>query len=292
MIDCLSNGRLIAGVARGIPREYAVHHIPMAGAVCARASRRPSRSSRGPGPRTCSPTRANSTATRTSRCGRPGAAAAPADLDADHHRARSRSSSPPGTTSRSRRAKAARAGCRPTSSAFAAALHARPPLHAGASQHRPKRLYRRQQGAGGEGSGTLLLYFNRCLFSHGNVTETALQRQTGYSAELHSTMCGRRTYRGRTAAREFPQPDYARCRETGGDDALGSRGPGRRADHRGGGPNRCRDRARADEYRALPHDMFMISDQAVRGKVLPRLQAHEPRELPAAAQEAHHAAAE
>src|SRR5262249_51439444 len=30
MIDCLSGGRLIAGVARGIPREYAVHHVPMA----------------------------------------------------------------------------------------------------------------------------------------------------------------------------------------------------------------------------------------------------------------------
>src|SRR5881394_1514323 len=25
MIDCMSNGRLIAGIARGIPREYAVH---------------------------------------------------------------------------------------------------------------------------------------------------------------------------------------------------------------------------------------------------------------------------
>ena len=30
MIDCLSNGRLIAGFARGIPREYEVHHIPLA----------------------------------------------------------------------------------------------------------------------------------------------------------------------------------------------------------------------------------------------------------------------
>src|ERR1700693_2636959 len=29
MIDCLSNGRLIAGAARGIPREYAVHNVPM-----------------------------------------------------------------------------------------------------------------------------------------------------------------------------------------------------------------------------------------------------------------------
>ncbi|MFZ1988295.1 MAG: LLM class flavin-dependent oxidoreductase [Alphaproteobacteria bacterium] len=30
MLDCLSNGRLIAGVARGAPREYRFHNIPMA----------------------------------------------------------------------------------------------------------------------------------------------------------------------------------------------------------------------------------------------------------------------
>ena len=30
MLDCLSNGRLIAGFARGIPREYQVHHVSMA----------------------------------------------------------------------------------------------------------------------------------------------------------------------------------------------------------------------------------------------------------------------
>ncbi|NQV55039.1 MAG: LLM class flavin-dependent oxidoreductase [Rhodospirillales bacterium] len=29
MLDCLSNGRLISGVARGIPREYIVHNVPM-----------------------------------------------------------------------------------------------------------------------------------------------------------------------------------------------------------------------------------------------------------------------
>ena len=29
MIDCLSNGRLIAGIARGIPREYPVHNVPL-----------------------------------------------------------------------------------------------------------------------------------------------------------------------------------------------------------------------------------------------------------------------
>jgi alkanesulfonate monooxygenase SsuD/methylene tetrahydromethanopterin reductase-like flavin-dependent oxidoreductase (luciferase family) len=30
MIDCLSNGRLISGFARGIPREYQVHNVPLA----------------------------------------------------------------------------------------------------------------------------------------------------------------------------------------------------------------------------------------------------------------------
>src|SRR5262247_1976483 len=30
MLDCLSDGRLISGFARGIPREYKVHHVPLA----------------------------------------------------------------------------------------------------------------------------------------------------------------------------------------------------------------------------------------------------------------------
>src|SRR5258707_11311072 len=30
MIDCLSNGRIISGFARGIPREYQVHNVPLA----------------------------------------------------------------------------------------------------------------------------------------------------------------------------------------------------------------------------------------------------------------------
>ncbi len=30
MVDCLSNGRLISGFARGIPREYQVHNVPLA----------------------------------------------------------------------------------------------------------------------------------------------------------------------------------------------------------------------------------------------------------------------
>ena len=30
MLDCLSNGRMISGFARGIPREYQVHNVPLA----------------------------------------------------------------------------------------------------------------------------------------------------------------------------------------------------------------------------------------------------------------------
>ena len=29
MLDCLSKGRLICGIARGIPREYKVHNVAM-----------------------------------------------------------------------------------------------------------------------------------------------------------------------------------------------------------------------------------------------------------------------
>ena len=29
MLDCMSGGRLISGFARGIPREYQVHHVPL-----------------------------------------------------------------------------------------------------------------------------------------------------------------------------------------------------------------------------------------------------------------------
>ena len=30
MLDCMSDGRLISGFARGIPREYQVHNVPLA----------------------------------------------------------------------------------------------------------------------------------------------------------------------------------------------------------------------------------------------------------------------
>ncbi len=59
---------------------------------------------------------------------------------------------------------------------------ARPPDHARSSVARHQRLCRRQQGAGGAARcGPYHLYFNRTLFSHGNFTETAMQRRAGYS---------------------------------------------------------------------------------------------------------------
>ena len=83
MLDCLSNGRLIAGFARGIPREYQVHNVPLA--EFARAVRRGLRHHpRRVDAKRCSPTAANSGPIKTSRCGRGRCSAASAAVDADH----------------------------------------------------------------------------------------------------------------------------------------------------------------------------------------------------------------
>src|SRR5215469_3592213 len=66
MVDCLSNGRLISGFARGIPREYQVHNVPLADS----RARFEEAYEIATGPRRCSPTRASSGPTRTWRCGR------------------------------------------------------------------------------------------------------------------------------------------------------------------------------------------------------------------------------
>jgi Luciferase-like monooxygenase len=68
MLDCLSNGRLISGFARGIPREYVAYGVAWQNR--APGLRKPGRSSNEPGPRRCSPTRANSGRTKMWRSGR------------------------------------------------------------------------------------------------------------------------------------------------------------------------------------------------------------------------------
>ena len=68
MLDCMSNGRLISGFARGIPREYQVHNVPLS--ESRERFEEASTSSPAPGARMSSPTRASIGPTTTSRSGR------------------------------------------------------------------------------------------------------------------------------------------------------------------------------------------------------------------------------
>ena len=195
MLDCLSNGRLISGFARGIPREYQVHNVPLAESrarfeeayeIITRAWTEDVFSYRGQ----------ILVATRTSRCGRARCSSRIRRSGRRSPAARNRSSSPPGTTSRSRRAEAAHAGCRTTSSAITPMPRAQP-----ATASRPiicrigaRRLCRRQQGAGGAGGRTLFPLFQplRC-----SATATSprphCSARPAMSATPRSTTCARRT---------------------------------------------------------------------------------------------------
>ena len=71
--------------------------------------------------------------------------------------------------------------------------------------------------------GPYHLYFNRTLFSHGNFTETALQRQAGYSTPQSTDYVRPENQRAaRAAARRLPQHDHGRRRTHGRGLALGT----------------------------------------------------------------------
>ena len=81
--------------------------------------------------------------------------------------------------------------------------------------------------------GPHILYFNRTLFSHGNFTETEKQRETGYARRrLDRLRAAGEPAGGGEFARGFPPHDDGRPRTPGRDDADGHRRRGRRAHHR------------------------------------------------------------
>jgi len=140
-------------------------------------------------------------------------------------------------------------------------------------------------------AGPYFLYFNRCLFSHGNVTETALQRQTGYVSDasldyvrpenLHETARLRENFRNLTMA------DVEQRAETmpwGTADEVAERII-ETVKRTGAGVVHVRMNTGA-----LPHEMFMHQIKLFAEKVLPRLQAHVSTGVPDAAEE--HVAAE
>jgi alkanesulfonate monooxygenase SsuD/methylene tetrahydromethanopterin reductase-like flavin-dependent oxidoreductase (luciferase family) len=127
------------------------------------------------------------------------------------------------------------------------------------------------------------LYFNRTLFSHGSFTETAAQRKVGYVSQSSTDYVRPENQRAAALLREdfrnMTMADIERMAERmpwGTPDEVAQRII-EQADMAGAnnvqiGFNRG----------AMPHDMFMNQIRRFAADVLPRLQAHEVRTVPLA----------
>jgi alkanesulfonate monooxygenase SsuD/methylene tetrahydromethanopterin reductase-like flavin-dependent oxidoreductase (luciferase family) len=132
-------------------------------------------------------------------------------------------------------------------------------------------------------AGPYALYFNRTLFSHGNITERDLQAQSGYVASsshdylrpehVPLVMGNRERYRGMTmdGLREMAEgmpwgtPDEVAERLINAADQAGA-----------AQVNVMLNRG------AMPHDMFMHQIRRFAEEVLPKLQAHQVTRVPVA----------
>jgi alkanesulfonate monooxygenase SsuD/methylene tetrahydromethanopterin reductase-like flavin-dependent oxidoreductase (luciferase family) len=127
------------------------------------------------------------------------------------------------------------------------------------------------------------LYFNRTLFSHGNITERDLQAQTGYVA---------------SSSHDYLKPEHVPFISGNRDRYRGMtlEGIRRQAENMAWGtPDEIveriisgADHAGANNVTvnlnrgAMPHEMFMHQIRRFASEVLPRLQAHEVKRVPAA----------
>ena len=131
--------------------------------------------------------------------------------------------------------------------------------------------------------GPYLLYFNRTLFSHGNFTETSLQRQFGYTSDastdyvrpenLHAAQHAREDFRNMTmdgVARLAERLPWGTPQEVAQRIiALG--------DHTGA------DTVQIGFNRgAMPQEMFLEQIRRFARDVLPIVQAHRVTRVPAA----------
>jgi alkanesulfonate monooxygenase SsuD/methylene tetrahydromethanopterin reductase-like flavin-dependent oxidoreductase (luciferase family) len=131
--------------------------------------------------------------------------------------------------------------------------------------------------------GPYHLYFNQTLFSHGNFTETELQRQTGYSTE---------------ASTDYVSPENRRAAQFAREEFRGLTMADleRQADGMPWGTPAevtkriidAADSAGADNVQislnrgVLPHEMFMEQIRRFARDVLPTLQAHRVARVPLA----------
>ena len=127
------------------------------------------------------------------------------------------------------------------------------------------------------------LYFNRTLFSHGNFTETALQRQAGYvEPELDRLCAAGEPARRRAAARGFPQHDHGRCRAQAENLPWGTptKWPSASSPRpSSAGANMVQISLNRG---AMPQEMFIKQIRRFAREVLPVLQAHQVKLVPAA----------
>jgi alkanesulfonate monooxygenase SsuD/methylene tetrahydromethanopterin reductase-like flavin-dependent oxidoreductase (luciferase family) len=131
--------------------------------------------------------------------------------------------------------------------------------------------------------GPHILYFNRTLFSHGNFSETETQRQTGYSSQSSTDYVRPENQRAAAFLRsEFRNLTMEQLEEQAEHMPLGT------ADEVIARIIDAAESAGANTVQlamnrgALPHDLFMAQIERFAREVLPALQAHEVKTVPAA----------
>jgi len=284
MLDCMSNGRLISGFARGIPREYQVHNVPLnesrerfeeAFDIVTRAWREDVFSYEGkywsykdvsiwprpiqqPRPPIMIPIVGSKEsiefAARHDIGITPGLAGGGLRDDIIRHYAKS----------------LAAAGHRITPNHLSLALNA---YVADSKAQAVKEV------------APYHLYFNRTLFSHGSFTETAAQREAGYVSQSSTDYVRpenqraaallREDFRGLTAeafARQAENLPYGTPKEVAERIIAAADAAG--ANMVQVGLNRG----------AMPHEMFIEQIRRFAKDVLPILRAHEVTRVPAAEQ--------
>ncbi len=282
MLDCLSEGRIISGFARGIPREYQVHNVPLSQSrerfeeayeIVTRAWTEDVFSYSGkfwsykdvalwprpvqkPHPPVMIPIVGSQESIEFA--GRhnigitPGLAGGGLRDDIIRHYAKS----------------LAAAGHRITPDHLSLALNA---YVADSKAQAVKEV------------APYHLYFNRTLFSHGSFTETAVQRQAGYVGQHSTDYVRPENQRAAALLREdFRNMTFEGFQRQAENLPYGSASEVAeriiaQAEHAGAnmvqiGLNRG----------AMPHDMFIEQIRRFASGVLPKLQAHEVKRVPAA----------
>ncbi|HEV2302783.1 MAG TPA: LLM class flavin-dependent oxidoreductase, partial [Stellaceae bacterium] len=131
--------------------------------------------------------------------------------------------------------------------------------------------------------GPHILYFNRTLFSHGNFTETEKQRQTGYATTASTDYVRPENLRAAANLREdFRNMTMRDLERVAQEMPLGT------AEEVAARIIEAADSAGANQVQlalnrgALPHPLFMQQIRRFAAEVLPILQAHEVKAVPPA----------